>query len=115
MTPHSGGSGCRDLATGAALQCVEAATLGMPFEVWKTRMGKFRNEGTIQAFVQVYKRGGPTAFWQGTSAKLVESASKGAVLLFAKESIFSGMRTVGFSETASGFIAGAGAGRLWVI
>ena len=24
----------KDLATGAVLQCVEAATLGMPFEVW---------------------------------------------------------------------------------
>ena len=30
------------LRMGATLQCVEAATLGMPFEVWKTRMGRFR-------------------------------------------------------------------------
>lgn len=36
---------------------VEAATLGMPFEVWKTRMGRFRNESTVQAFVNIYKRG----------------------------------------------------------
>lgn len=40
----------KDLATGAVLQCLEALTLGMPFEVWKTRMGRFRNESTIQSF-----------------------------------------------------------------
>jgi len=37
---------------------LEAATLGMPFEVWKTRMGRFRNENTIQAFRGVYQNGG---------------------------------------------------------
>ena len=26
--------------TGAILQCVEAATLGMPLEVWKTHLGR---------------------------------------------------------------------------
>lgn len=36
-----------DLVTGAVLQCVEAATLGMPFEVWKTRMGRHREETTL--------------------------------------------------------------------
>lgn len=40
----------KDLVVGAVLQCVEAATLGMPFEVWKTRMGRFRNESTIESF-----------------------------------------------------------------
>lgn len=45
----------RDLLNGAILQCIEAATLGMPFEVWKTRMGRYRNESTVQAFVNVYK------------------------------------------------------------
>ena len=57
-------------------QCAEAATLGMPFEVWKTRMGRFRQESTIEAFKNVYKQGGIGAFWRGTSAKMVESASK---------------------------------------
>ena len=36
----------------------EAASLGMPFEVWKTRMGRFRNESTLQAFRGVYENGG---------------------------------------------------------
>ncbi len=30
----------QDLLNGAVLQCIEAATLGMPLEVWKTRMGR---------------------------------------------------------------------------
>jgi hypothetical protein len=100
----------RDLANGAFLQCAEAATLGMPFEVWKTRMGRFRNESTMEAFVNVYKRGGVFGFWQGTSAKMVESASKGAVLLFAKEGLLNVCKSSGLSPFASGILAGAGAG-----
>ena len=38
------------------MQCVEAATLGLPFEVWKTHMGTYRNETTMQAFNNVYKQ-----------------------------------------------------------
>lgn len=52
MAHGGGGGGWKDLANGALLQCVEAATLGMPFEVWKTRMGRFRTESTAQAFVK---------------------------------------------------------------
>eukprot|EP00922_Rhytidocystis_sp_ex-Travisia-forbesii_P039292 GHVS01058460.1.p1 GENE.GHVS01058460.1~~GHVS01058460.1.p1 ORF type:complete len:111 (+),score=9.95 GHVS01058460.1:245-577(+) len=74
----------KDLVNGGVLQCVEAATLGMPFEVWKTRMGRFRNESTREAFVNVYKRGGVGAFWQGIMPKMMESASKGSILLFSK-------------------------------
>jgi hypothetical protein len=100
----------KDLAIGGFLQCAEAATLGMPFEVWKTRMGRFRNEGTMEAFVNVYKRGGVAGFWQGTSAKMVESFSKGAVLLFAKEGLLNVCKSSGVSPFASGLLAGAGAG-----
>lgn len=65
----------RDLVIGPALQCLEAASLGMPFEVWKTRMGRFRNEGSIEALVNVYKAGGGGlkgvgAFWAGVDAKV---------------------------------------------
>lgn len=100
----------KDLFNGAVLQCLEAITLGMPFEVWKTRMGRFRDENTIQAFVNVYKRAGILGFWQGIGPKMIESASKGAVLLFAKESILTAMQNAGCSNTLSGFVAGAGAG-----
>mmetsp|Transcript_1558 Transcript_1558/g.3311 ORF Transcript_1558/g.3311 Transcript_1558/m.3311 type:complete len:87 (+) Transcript_1558:1271-1531(+) len=44
------GKGIKDIRNGAVLQCLEAASLGMPFEVWKTRMGRFRNENTFTAF-----------------------------------------------------------------
>lgn len=100
----------RDLFNGAVLQCLEAASLGMPFEVWKTRMGRNRNEGTVEAFMNVYKRAGIGGFWQGTSAKMVESATKGAILLFAKEAILSSAKQSGIGDTPAGFIAGAGAG-----
>lgn len=89
---------------------MEAASLGMPFEVWKTRMGKFRNEGTVEAFVNVYKRAGIGGFWQGTAPKMVESASKGAVLLFAKEGIMNVVKPMDLGPTITGAIGGAGAG-----
>jgi len=111
MSHGGGGSGgWKDLVNGAVLQCVEAATLGMPFEVWKTRMGRFRTESTAQAFVNVYKNGGVTAFWAGLSPKLVESASKGAVLLWSKELLKDSALSLGISPTMAGFLAGAGGG-----
>jgi len=86
------------------LQCAEAATLGMPFEVWKTRMGRFRSETTIEAFKNVYRQGGIGAFWRGTSAKMVESASKGAILLYAKEAIATSMINAGVGATLTGCV-----------
>ena len=55
---------------------------GMPFEVWKTRMGRHREEGTIEAFMNVYKRGGIVGFWAGTGAKThpENTRSQGACL-----------------------------------
>jgi len=100
----------KDLFAGAVLQCAEAATLGMPFEVWKTRMGRFRSESTAEAFVNIYKRAGIGGFWQGLSPKLVESGSKGGILLFAKEAILNSMLKAGQNEVLSGVVAGAGAG-----
>eukprot|EP00921_Rhytidocystis_pertsovi_P003755 GHVQ01006515.1.p1 GENE.GHVQ01006515.1~~GHVQ01006515.1.p1 ORF type:complete len:244 (-),score=35.35 GHVQ01006515.1:377-1108(-) len=73
-------------------------------------MFRFRSESTAEAFVNVYKRGGVLAFWQGLSPKMLESASKGAILLFAKEGILSGMESVGCWASVSGAVAGAGAG-----
>lgn len=104
-----------DLANGALLQCAEAATLGLPFEVWKTRMGRFRNENTIESFVQVYKRGGIGAYWAGFAPKMVESASKGAILLFSKEAINRTLLNSGMSSTLAGIGAGAGGGVCQVV
>ncbi|OQR83879.1 Mitochondrial Carrier (MC) Family [Achlya hypogyna] len=107
--------GIRDLVNGGILQCVEAATLGMPFEVWKTRMGRYRTETTVQAFTNIYKNGGASAFWAGTGAKMVESGSKGAILLYSKEAIANSLLAAGVGETATGFIAGAGGGVCQVV
>jgi len=118
-----GGSGKKsltDVRNGALLQMAEAATLGLPFEVWKTRMGRFRSEGTVEAFRNVYKTaGGGTsgirAFWAGFSPKMVESASKGAVLLVAKEGIMDVANKAGISPFASAVMAGAGGGACQVL
>lgn len=109
MERRAGGD-WRDLVLGPALQCMEAASLGMPFEVWKTRMGRMRHETTLQAFSNVYKEGGITAFWWGTGPKMIESATKGAILLYAKEGILSNCLKSGMDPTLSGVIAGAGGG-----
>jgi hypothetical protein len=98
------------MALGGALQCMEAITLGMPMEVWKTRMGRFREEGTFSSLRGIYKRGGLRSFWHGTSAKLVESATKGAILLYAKEAIMVSMEQMGVNPTMAGLAAGAGGG-----
>ena len=85
--PIEAGAGWAALVAGPALQCFEAATLGMPLEVWKTYLGRNRGVGTVQALRDIYAGGGLPAFWAGTSAKMMESASKGVVLMWAKESL----------------------------
>lgn len=82
----------------------------MPFEVWKTRMGRFRAESTMESFRAIHQSGGLKMFWQGVGPKMVESATKGGVLLISKESIKDSCMGAGISETPSGFIAGAGGG-----
>ncbi len=79
-------------------------------------MGRFRQETTIEAFKNVYKQGGGMgAFWRGTSAKMVESASKGSILLFSKEAIANSLLGAGVSQTTTGFLAGAGGGVCQVV
>lgn len=108
--------GARDLVNGGILQCVEAATLGMPFEVWKTRMGRYRSETTLQAFRNVMRDGGGVgAFWAGTGPKMVESATKGAILLYSKEAISDSLLAAGVGATPTGFLAGAGGGVCQVV
>eukprot|EP00186_Timspurckia_oligopyrenoides_P000232 CAMPEP_0182447532 /NCGR_PEP_ID=MMETSP1172-20130603/17087_1 /TAXON_ID=708627 /ORGANISM="Timspurckia oligopyrenoides, Strain CCMP3278" /LENGTH=278 /DNA_ID=CAMNT_0024644005 /DNA_START=83 /DNA_END=916 /DNA_ORIENTATION=+ len=109
------GKGLTDIRNGAVLQCLEAASLGMPFEVWKTRMGRYRNEGTLTAFRQIYTLNGGglsgiASFWTGVGPKMVESASKGAVLMVSKEFLNTRANEMGLSPFLSGIIAGAGGG-----
>ncbi|EGD79550.1 hypothetical protein PTSG_10117 [Salpingoeca rosetta] len=113
-----GGTGkktLRDARNGAILQMVEAASLGMPLEVWKTHLGRHRNETTFQGLSNIYRQhgggfSGVRAFWRGTTAKMVESATKGSVLMFSKEFLKDTMLMAGASPAAAGFVAGAGGG-----
>lgn len=52
-------------------------SFGMPFEVWKTHMGTYRKESTIESFQKIYSKGGISSFWSGWQPKLVESFLKG--------------------------------------
>mmetsp|Transcript_47820 Transcript_47820/g.89007 ORF Transcript_47820/g.89007 Transcript_47820/m.89007 type:complete len:303 (+) Transcript_47820:129-1037(+) len=100
----------KNFVLGAGIQCAEAASLGMPFEVWKTRMGRHRNETTSEAFMNVYRRGGVSGFWAGLGPKMIESASKGAILMYSKEAINDVCLASGMGVTSSGILAGAGGG-----
>jgi len=111
----SSGGGISNLILGGVIQMGEAATLGMPFEVWKTRMGRFRTETTIESFKNIYSNGGAKAFWNGLGPKMVESASKGAILLYAKEGINDSLLTSGVNPVMAGLLAGAGGGVAQVV
>ncbi len=100
----------KDLYRGSLLQCAEAATVGLPFEVWKTYMGSNRDVNTIKAFRNIYNDGGVLAFWRGFKPKMVESFFKGGILLFAKESIISMCASLGMSEVGAGLVGGFGGG-----
>lgn len=100
----------KDLVTGGVLQCLEAASVGMPFEVWKTHMGTYRNQGTIEAFKNIYQAGGAKAFWRGLQPKLVESFLKGGILLFSKEAIIRSCLSAGMGEVSAGVVGGFGGG-----
>jgi hypothetical protein len=100
-----------DIIIGPAIQMAEAASLGMPFEVWKTRMGRHRTETTLEALQNVYKTGGGvSAFWRGTSAKMVESGTKGAILMYAKEGLNDALLKNDVDPGLAGVVAGAGGG-----
>jgi hypothetical protein len=117
MSPHgaaAGGGGkafkSDDLLKGGLLSCAEAATVGLPFEVWKTHMGTYRTETTSQAFKNIYQKGGVGAFWRGFQPKMVESFLKGAILMFAKDAIIRSSLSFGASETMAGLVGGFGGG-----
>lgn len=105
----------KDVRNGSLLQMAEAATLGLPFEVWKTRMARFRNEGTLTAFHNIRQSAGGGwnsvgIFWRGFTPKMIESGSKGAVLLVAKEAIKDTAESAGVSPFTAALLGGAGGG-----
>ncbi|KAH9601504.1 Mitochondrial substrate/solute carrier [Trypanosoma melophagium] len=75
----------RDIAIGAVLQCGEAFTLGMPFEVWKTQQISGLAKGKWLSAAEEFKvlaRSGVRRFYDGTGAKMIEAGLKGSILLF---------------------------------
>lgn len=105
MAPTKG-TNPKDLLTGGVLQVTEALTGGLFFEVWKTHMGTYRNDGTLESLRKIYRKGGVRAFYAGWQPKTVESFLKGGILLFTKESAINAMRAVGISDGTSGLAGG---------
>ena len=78
-------------------------------------MGRNRGVGTFEALSAIHAAGGGGvaglgAFWRGTGPKMVESASKGAILVYAKESLNTSFNAMGLSPGLAGALAGAGGG-----
>ncbi len=74
-------------------------------------MGTNRNEGTIEAFRNIYRARGVSGFWAGWQPKMVESFLKGGILLFSKEAIIRFCKgNMGLDEVSSGLIGGFGGG-----
>eukprot|EP00331_Platyophrya_macrostoma_P030996 CAMPEP_0176438098 /NCGR_PEP_ID=MMETSP0127-20121128/19064_1 /TAXON_ID=938130 /ORGANISM="Platyophrya macrostoma, Strain WH" /LENGTH=279 /DNA_ID=CAMNT_0017821949 /DNA_START=193 /DNA_END=1032 /DNA_ORIENTATION=+ len=103
------------MAVGAILQCTEAFTLGMPFEVWKTQQisglakGQWKSAGA--EFAALWKQG-IKKFYHGTSAKMVESATKGAILLWGTNLTLDVLPHVGIDRKSAvgGMIGGFSGG-----
>jgi hypothetical protein len=102
----------RDMALGGFLQCAEAFTLGMPFEVWKTQqishMVKTGDYESAWASFRTLWSEGLGKFYHGTNAKMVESASKGAILLYASNATLDVLPSIGLDRKSAvgGMIAG---------
>lgn len=112
MAPTAGKGDASDAITGALLASAEALSLGLPLEIWKTRQGFNPHESATVALRAIINKGGVRSLWAGWDAKLLEAATKGAILLWSKEVLLglctsSGMQRQG---GAAGFIAGAGGG-----
>lgn len=73
-------------------------------------MGRFRSETTVQSLRAIYAERGLAGFWKGSSPKMVESASKGAILIYSKDVIVDGSLALGVGKVGAGFLGGAGGG-----
>ena len=100
----------RSLVTGAVLGCIETVTLGQPLEVWKTRNGQMHNESAFESLRAIYRTRGPKGFWVGLEPRLVESTTKGAILVYSREVLLKSCSRLGVRGTAAAVIAGVGSG-----
>ena len=96
-----------NLILGAGLACMEAATLGLPFEVVKTFMGRNRKQGTLSSIQYIYGIKGMAGFWDGFTFKMTESALKGPLLLCTKEVVRDVCLGANLPPPLAGLISGA--------
>lgn len=73
-------------------------------------MGRHRGETTMESFQHILRSGGVRAFYGGMGPKLIESATKGGVLLVAKDFVQGSLCKAGVSPHTSGFLSGAAGG-----
>lgn len=78
-------------------------------------MGTYRKQSTMEAFRNVYAKGGITTFWSGWQPKLVESFLKGGILLFSKDAVIRSMTSIGASEVTAGLVGGFAGGCAQVV
>lgn len=78
----------------------------MPFEVWKTYMGTYRDKSTLDAFKIIYREGGIRGFYRGLQPKMVESFLKGGILLYAKEASIRSLKGLGVGDASAGLLGG---------
>jgi hypothetical protein len=83
----------------------------MPFEVWKTQQISGLAKGQWQSALVEFKilwGHGVQKFYHGTSAKMIESASKGAILVYGTNFTLNSVELLGLKKTsaAAGMIAG---------
>lgn len=69
----------------------------------------------MEAFKNIYKKGGLGSFWSGWQPKMVESFLKGGILLFSKDAVIRSMTGAGASEVTAGLVGGFAGGCSQVI
>ena len=69
----------------------------------------------MEAFRNIYRKGGLGQFWSGWQPKMVESFLKGGILLFSKDAVIRSMTGAGASEVTAGLVGGFAGGCSQVI
>jgi hypothetical protein len=110
MAPTSTGDP-KDLIIGSVLQMIEAATLGMPFEVWKTQQISSLRRDKVESCTESFKAlwtQGLAKFYKGTGAKMIESGAKGGVLVYSSQAVLDMMEKSGFERSGgtAGLVSG---------
>jgi hypothetical protein len=108
-----------NLARGSALKMVGDLTGGLPFEVWKStlllelRRAHAAGEeplSSLECLKRILKTHGAAGLWSGCSARMLEGALSGGVLLAGSQAIQSCLKPLCLHPPLVAFAAGAGGG-----